>query len=287
MAWKINKTQIASTLIGAICTLYTNQAYCYETTIESGTMATIKNIAANIPDTNSSSELRTTVAMAMLGKPYSYYLLDKKTPEYLFISTEHTDCMLFVEHVLVISNMISQHQINESQLSKDIVAIRYHGEINYCNRNNYFTDWATSNIKKQNMSDVLLNNTPYLMPNKVSILSTMEQNPNNLHHDELKCISQREIWVNQQKLGFIPIDKFNQYSKLIQDGDIIGVARKESGIDIAHMGIAKITESQVGMIHASSEHHEVMYSNNLYNYLINLSNIQGIVVLRPKEKINE
>ena len=74
-------------------------------------------------------------SLQLLDSPYVGGLLDKTTPEYLYISLSDTDCMLFVEQVAVLSRLIKANKLTFDNYVDGIKQIRYHGELSYCNRN--------------------------------------------------------------------------------------------------------------------------------------------------------
>jgi hypothetical protein len=161
-------------------------------------------------------------ALQLLNKQYAYSLLDKKTPEYLLITLDQTDCMLFVEEVLATSELIKSETLNSKNLAAITNVLRYHGKNSYCSRNNYFKDWALSNIKKDFVTDVAYNLTKINYPYNADVLSTVIKNsPNNIHKDSLQCIIDREYYINQKPLGFIPMALLNKNLKFIKNGDII------------------------------------------------------------------
>ena len=158
----MNKNLVKSIVI-LIFLIYMNGAFAksaYTTIIDSGTESTIIQMASNARQqaigNKPFGEIMQWVAYQMLGKPYVGALLDKKTPEYLFISTEQTGCMLFMEHVFIISKLIQQNRLDINNLTDGIAKVRYHGNVSYCTRNHYFKDWIISNSTQlQNVSESL------------------------------------------------------------------------------------------------------------------------------------
>lgn len=260
--------------------------YAASIVIESGTLTTVRLMYAQaglrqLAKNNQFGFLMQNVALQMLNKPYSSFLLDRQLPEYLWISTEHTDCMLFVEHVWAISMLIKTGDNSASALESYIKQIRYHGQVNYCNRNHYFKDWALSGQAIGIFNDEGFRLASESLPTFVYYLSNKLESKSDLHHKDLACILNRENLLNREQLGFIPMGKLSDYLGQIKPGDIIGVVRDIPGIDVAHMGIAYVKNGQLGMIHASSKEQKVVLTKNLLRYLKQFRNVEGIVVLRP------
>ena len=235
-------------------------------------------------------EIMQWVALQLIGSPYVPGLLDKTTPEYLYISLSKTDCMLFTEEVLVLSRMIKHDKLDINNLTSGIYNVRYHDDFayrddfSYCERNHYFKDWALSNQKKSLVVDQGLKLTDEALPYDAHVLSDRIKNSKN-HAKDFSCISAREALINKEKVGFISMAKLPSSLKSIKPGDIIGIVRTPSGKadSVAHLGIAYIHNGEVGMIHASSSSaKKVIIEKSLTNYLAKFKDSQGIVLLRAQ-----
>ena len=262
----------------------------YAVVVESGTSVAINNLNLQakkdeIADKPVGKVVEWT-ALQLLNQPYELAPLDRKTPEYLYISLTNTDCMLFIEEVLATSKLIKQHDLNLPSLTNEIVKLRYHGAISYCDRNHYFKDWAFVNIKNGFITDEGLNLTGINSAYNVSSMSTYLSHHNDLHSSDLKCILSREAFINQnEKIGFIPLKDLDKSLRKIKSGDIIGIIRTPKGRadSIHHLGIAYVHDGVISMIHASSEYHKVIISPTLKGYLERFKDSQGIVLFRPQE----
>ena len=268
----------------------------YETLIESQTpqiLATIKQKAlkdkvSELP----SGKIMEWVALQLLDKPYVAALLDKKKPEYLYISLNQTDCMLFVEEVLVLTRLIKNQNLakntspaqNIQDFTNGIKNVRYHGDVSYCQRNHYFKDWALVNHHKDLVIDAAYPLTKAALPYKAEILSTVIAKPTSLHNDSVACIKDRETLLNQQQLGFIKLSDLPKYLPKIQSGDIIGIVREPNGKTdaITHLGIAYVHNSKVDFINASNKPgngNKVVITSTLANYLAGFKDSRGIILL--------
>lgn len=224
------------------------------------------------------------VALQLLNKPYTGFLLDKTTPEYLYVSLDDTDCMLFIEEVLAVSRLIKQNTLTLDGLTKEIKLLRYHGDVTYCARNHYFKDWVSVNISKGFVSDEGYALTKELYPYKANILSEliMQNRRLALHKNNEACIKVRENYINsQEKLGFIPLKQLPKYLTKIHTGDIIGIVRDPRNADgVHHLGIAYVESGVVKMIDASSIKKEVVVEPSLMGYLSKFHDALGIVLIR-------
>lgn len=261
----------------------------YEVVVESGTAVAINNLNLQAKkDDVANKSLNKIVewtALQLLNQPYVPALLDRKTPEYLYVSLTNTDCMLFIEEVLATSKLIKQHDLNLANLTNEIAKLRYHGRIAYCDRNHYFKDWAFVNIKNGTISDEALHLTGTDSAYSVSSMSNYLSHHHDLHSSDLKCILSRETFINQnEEIGFIRLKDVDKFLSKINSGDIVGIVRTPKGRadSIHHLGIAYVHDGVVSLIHASSEYHKVIISPTLKGYLGRFKDSQGIVLFRPQ-----
>ena len=261
----------------------------YDIIVESGTKILINSLNQNankdkIRKKNIGQIVEWT-SLQLLNQPYKAALLDQKTPEYLYISLTNTDCMLFIEEVLAVSKLLQENKLNLNSFTQKIAALRYHGKLSYCNRNHYFKDWAFVNIKNGIITDEAQNLTGISSVYSVNSMSTYLSHHSDLHAADLKCIEEREAFINQnEKIGFIPLKDLNKYLNKIQSGDIIGVIRTPRGRadSIHHLGVAYVHDGVISMINASSIANKVIISPTLSGYLAKFKDSQGIVLFRPQ-----
>lgn len=262
----------------------------YSVVIDSKTTDIVANLNAKANKGHVSKlplgEVIQWTALQLLGQPYAKSLLDRKTPEYLYISLADTDCMLFVEEVVAAGGLIKQNDLNIDDLTKDIKELRYHGDVTYCERNHYFKDWALDNKDKGTVIDEAYALTGVTFPFTAHVMSDrLARNSSDIHAEDLACITQREQQINQRKLGYIPLKDLKKNLRYIQAGDIIGIVRSPNSYADAvhHLGIAYVKPGKsVGMIHASSESGKVVLADSLQGYLAKFKDSQGIILLRVK-----
>jgi len=260
----------------------------YAVVIESGTQKIFNNIASKAKQQQiANQDIGSIVvwsSMQLLNSPYVGRLLDKSVPEYLYISLSNTDCMLFIEQVVVLSRLIKSGQLTFAHYIDGIKQIRYHGQVSYCNRNHYFKDWILVNQKKGYIKDIALGLSGKQLPYSAEILSRLIANSeSNVHYADLSCMKERESLINQQALGFIASADIPKYQHAIKSGDIIGVVtdKLEHADSIQHLGIAYVKNGKISYINASSKkaNMKVVVYDDLLAY-IRQHNFVGIVVVR-------
>ncbi len=260
----------------------------YQVIIESGTIETlnflVKRAQSEHINKKTMGDIIQWTSQQLLNSPYVFYLLDKTTPEYLYISLSKTDCVLFVEEVIVVSQLIKNNQLNLSNYIAGIKQIRYHGNVVYCNRNHYFKDWVTMNERNGIVTDVGASLTQIKLPFSANILGDIiSQDKTNIHYNNLNCIKDREKFVNTESIGFIPLQELPKYLKYIHNGDIIGIIRTANKSDsVHHLGIAYVHDGTVSMIHASSVAKKVVVAPSLAGYLAKFKDSLGIILIRVK-----
>ena len=228
-----------------------------------------------------------------LTTPSTHPLVNNNHQEYLYISLTKTDCMLFIEEVVAISILIKHQQLSLDNFISYIKLLRYHNSnttnnthnnIEYCNRNHYFKDWALMNIQQNLFTDIAYSLTQASYPYHAEIMSLMFFDK--IHKDNLittqlttkintlsdnynsnisdngvmadsndkllkyyNCIEDRERWINDNKniLGFIKITDIMKYKNYLHDGDIVGIVRSSEHMHadaIHHLGFIINNQNQ-------------------------------------------
>lgn len=306
---KLLKTLLTICLVAALSSGYAQlneDSVSYQVIVESTTPAILGSILQSAKKQNiaqqNMGQIMQWAALQLLGKPYAPALLDRHLPEYLYISLNQTDCMLFIEEVFALSKMIKNHQQTISDLTNWILQVRYNkSSVSYCSRNHYFKSWALANIEQGFMTDVASSLTLQYLPFSAHVLgdkiasykpilasaiSTGSQNrvlPLN-HVAELDCIRVQEKNIDKQQLGFIPLNKIPKYLSEIKSGDIIGIVRIPTGgaDSIHHLGIAYVHNGDVSMIDASSIYNKVVIESSLLNYMSKFNDALGIILIRAQ-----
>ncbi|WP_019505088.1 N-acetylmuramoyl-L-alanine amidase-like domain-containing protein [Pleurocapsa sp. PCC 7319] len=248
---------------------------------------TITNYAiANQLDLSPIGNIVQTVAQQFLGAEYKAGLLDQSSQETLFISLKQFDCLLFVETVMAIAKNIAQQNYSYQALTRDVENQRYwNGKMNgYCSRLHYFSDWIADNQRRGNVQNI----TPQLggvnTVKKLDFMTTHRHRYPNLVKSQVnfECIASIESSL-PETLNYIPTKDIRQIYPQLQPGDIIGVATNIAGLDFTHTGfIHRQSAKNLGFIHASPRG-RVVISPDLQNYVRNVNQAIGIVVIRTNK----
>jgi hypothetical protein len=236
------------------------------------------------------------VAHTFLGSKYTGGLLDRSTQEQLVLSLQEFDCILFVEAVVAIvqiiqdqkfpigdtSNIKAYFETYPPQFAQQIQHLRYRqGNLTYCDRLHYFTDWVYENQQRGILKDItrdlggIRDNLPlnFMSQNRQSYPQLRTNN------QEWECIKQRELLLAKVARFYVPIDGLPAVYSQLRSGDIIGIATKVKGLDVTHTGFVYIANGQVGLIHASPSG-QVVIAPDLERYTRRVPESKGIVVVR-------
>ena len=99
---------------------------------------------------------------------------------------------------------------------------------------------------------------------------------------DLERIKGVEKDLNKIPMTYIPKNKIASAAGKIKTGDIICFVSAVDGLDIAHVGIAIVTDGKAGFVHASQKEGKVVIdSKTIEEYVKPRSNLSGIKVVRP------
>lgn len=246
----------------------------------------INHAIANKLDQTPIGNIIQAVAHQLLGAEYKAGLLDQSVQETLVISLRQFDCLLFIETVLAIASNIAQSNYSYQAFAEGVENKRYfNGKMNgYCSRLHYFSDWIADNQHRGNVQNI----TPQLGGvNTIKKLNFMTTHRSNYPHlargkDNLECIASIEASL-PETFNYIPTKNIRQIYPKLKPGDIIGIATDIVGLDFTHTGlIYRQSARNLGFIHASPAG-KVIVSQDLQNYVENISQAIGIVVVRATQ----
>ncbi|MFV0520824.1 MAG: N-acetylmuramoyl-L-alanine amidase-like domain-containing protein [Mangrovibacterium sp.] len=226
------------------------------------------------------------VGKSFLNTPYVSNTLEGNKREKLVINLSWVDCTTFVEYVLAIARSVHYGDSSFSEFRRELQEIRYRdGKLaDYNSRLHYFSDWLYNNeqmgilvkldssfqqsyYKPINFMSNHQNNYPILKNNK-SLLT------------EIKATEQA---LSSRKQFFIPKSNIADCESEFRNGDIVGITTNIAGLDIVHVGFIIFECGRAHLLHASSEKHKVVISEEpLADYLIRLKNRTGIMIARPQ-----
>ena len=237
-------------------------------------------------------ELMGKIARELEGTPYVGFTLETSLDkESCVVNLKGLDCVTFFEDTLCMARMLKRGKRKPEDLLAEIQFTRYRGGKmgDFTTRLHYTTDWMVDNEKKgvvKILAPTLPGAEPFIQ--KVGIMSEKPASYRQLkaHPELIPAIKRYEEEINAYQLKFIPLDKIEAVEPYLQTGDIIGVATREPGIDIAHTGLC--IKDEQGMVHfmdASSmkKFHKVTFEVQLNKALHWSEKLTGAMFARPLE----
>lgn len=188
------------------------------------------------------------------------------TPEILVINLEEVDCFTFIDYIEAMRRSGSYIEFR-----KNLVNVRYRsGEIDYKNRNHFFTDWKAFN------TEFIVDVTPHIGAGKTKSVSKRlnEKDDGTLFLPGIPC-RPGEIEYIQTILSDDTV------MAGLKTGDYVGIYSEIEGLDVSHVGIIIRQGDSVSIRHASSIiKQQKVLDEDFKNYI---ANKPGFVVLRPKD----
>ena len=229
-------------------------------------------------------ELIVKSAQFFLDAPYKAGTLEL-IPERLVINLCEFDCVTLVESAIALSYMVKNGTLTWGNYEKSLMNIRYRNGkmIDYTSRLHYSTDWLYDNAKKELITDV---------SEKIGGLRlVLDVNYMSLHFDKypalkktaslIHTIKNIEKNISARVHYYIPKEKFEKCSNLIESGDVLLFTTNMKGLDSIHVGIAYRKDKVLTFINASRKHKKVMIEEGgMQEYLKRQKKVTGIVVGR-------
>jgi hypothetical protein len=203
-----------------------------------------------------------------LGTPYqeSTVVGDVDTPEVFVVKLEAVDCFTFLDHIESMRRSSSFDEFREN-----LIKVRYRGgEINFKNRNHFFTDWCEFN------SSFIDDVTRQLGGKKViTVMKLLNQEEDGQYF--LPGIQPRERIVT-----YIPVTMIDgSILSRLRTGDYIGIYSEKQGLDVSHVGIFIKDENKTYLRHASShKEYRKVVDQDFSDYI---TDKPGILVFRSKK----
>lgn len=227
-----------------------------------------------------------TVAIAelLLGTPYVGGGIEGE-PEMLTIRFDSLDCTTFVETVLALEMTLEERRSSWHDFAYNLERLRYRGGTlnGYASRLHYLSDWIIDNSHRGSVQEV----TERIgkSTSQIKTLDFMSRNrdkyPALVDDNEFERMKGFEMGYRSHRYSYIKgVDIKNAE---IKDGDIIAITTKTPGLDVQHVGIAKLKDGVVYLIHASSSAGKVVVDTlPLAEYLRRNRSAMGIRVVRLK-----
>ncbi len=208
------------------------------------------------------------ISQRFLSTPYKDKTLigDKDLPEKLVINLENVDCFTFLDYVLSLSIVD-----NVNDFFKKLKFIRYEsGKVDFKTRNHFFSQWIDNN------ADYLFD-ISNRFENSVCLIKEFNKKKDG------------EYWVKgiapfKKEVCYIPKDTVlsKSFNSNFRNGDIIGFHTDLEGLDVTHLGIISIQDSEIYLRHATPKYQEVV-DEKLEAYLKRNVEADGLIIVRSKD----
>ena len=231
------------------------------------------------------------VAKELEGIPYKSYTLEIHNHiESPSVNFEGMDCWTFFETCLCLSRMLNtpKDTYQPKDLLRQIEWSRYRDgkcRANYLDRIHYLAEWYVDNQKRGNIDDLTRSFPHTRMHNRCQEMSLLWKHYRYLKHSPQlrKQMANQEQRLNRMPVYMVPKHEVPAIEGLLQDGDIIGIARVDDGSFCSHVGIiVKDNKGQSRFMHASRTHKKIIVDNTISRYLDKYKNHAGILVARPR-----
>lgn len=205
--------------------------------------------------------------------PYVAHTLDLDKEEHLVVNTRALDCTTFVENVVALTLCHKKGLYKYADFKQMLRLIRYrNGDISYCSRLHYFTDWIEDNERMGFVQKVEFSGYPFSAVQKLKIdyMSTHYESYAmlKLHPEWLKQIRKMEDNLTGKTYRYIPKKVVADYTSLrniIHDGDIIAILTNKKGLDTSHIGFALWKKDGLHLFNASQIHKKVVVEPMLFH----------------------
>ncbi len=223
-------------------------------------------------------------ASRFLGAPYEPDTLEGEGPEELVVNLRAFDCVTFVENAIVLAGLIRAGKIDFADYLAALERIRYRrGRCDgYPSRLHYFTDWLYDNGRKGLIRDITreIGGVPFRKAIH-SLTDRREDHPGLKDPEAFRRLRLIEGICSRRTHSYIPKADFAGREKRIAGGDIIAITTDETGIDVAHAGLAVRLGNEIRLLHASSAEGQVVLAEvPLRSYLTARRSRTGIIVGR-------
>lgn len=224
-----------------------------------------------------------------LGKPYTPYTLEESGPERLVVNLREFDCVTFCETSLALARSIKLHVQSIEGYRAQLQLIRYRGGAirGYCSRLHYFSDWIGDNEKKGVVKDITRELGGVLDKRLINFMSRHRNSyPRLAEETTFEELITTEERLSIRKRFLIPKEHIGNMLNMVNNGDIIGIASSEEGLDVAHTGIALKEGGITKLLHAPTVGQSVQISQgSLSDYLAVHSTQSGVIVARPVDPV--
>lgn len=229
-------------------------------------------------------ELIVRCAKEFLGTEYVASTLETE-PERLTINMDKTDCILFVEMCLALTQTIKSDDPSFENFCRYTQKLRYRdGKVDgYASRNHYTSSWIRQGQKNGIFCEVSKDLGGSPLNQHVDFMSTHLESYKQLKDNPgmVVKIMQAESELNKDKYYFLPQNDLPTLAKGIKEGDIICFVTTVDGLDIGHVAIAVKQNGQMHFIHASTNAMKVIIDKQtIADYVLTHKSSKGVRVVR-------
>lgn len=219
-----------------------------------------------------------------LEAPYAARTLEKDGPEALVVNLRQFDCFTFVENCVVLAHLFSSGPVSFDRYREILTFIRYRrGRLDgYASRLHYFSDWLFDNQRKGIVKNISFYPGGQPWSKKIHFMTG--------HPDQYPALQDRNIFrqmraverrMQQRVRHYIPKAVLKKMEGRIADGDLIAIATRIEGLDVAHAGIAVHVGQRLHLLHASSLAGRVLVSTQtLDRHLAGNKTFSGVMITR-------
>ncbi len=224
----------------------------------------LNNLIKNSKKYNVFGERIEYISQKFLNTSYKKNTLvgKKDLPEKFVVNLKKIDCFTFLDYVL------SLGIANDFEdFFKKLKSVRYNsGIVNFKKRNHFFSQWIDNN---SNYFSYILKD----LQNSVCLIKKLNQKQNG------------EYWVEgiapfREEICFLPREIILDKRFDFESGDIVGFYTNLKGLDVTHLGIISLQDSEIYLRHASQKKKKVV-DEKLKSYLENNLQYSGLIIVRP------
>lgn len=229
-------------------------------------------------------KLMVRIAKQFLGTAYVAGTLETE-PEQLTINMDQTDCILFVEMCLALTQTIKGDEPTFENFCRNTQRLRYRdGKVDgYASRNHYTSSWIKQGQENGIFREVSKDLGGSRLNQHIDFMSTHLESYKQLKDNPgmVVKIMQAEADLNKNTYYYLPQDDITKLSKGIREGDIICFVTSVDGLDIGHVAIAVEQNGQKCFIHASTKAMKVTIDKQtIADYVLSHKSTKGVRVVR-------
>ena len=232
-------------------------------------------------------DLVTVMGKTFIGRPYAPGTLEQSGPERLVVNLREFDCVTFCETSLGLARSIKMHETSVEGYRRQLQLLRYRDGVisGYASRLHYFCDWIGDNARRGVVEDVTKDLGGVPDEKTIDFMSKHRAYYPRLSDQTIfGQIVAMEKQLSSRKRFILPKERVEKVLDQIGNGDIIGIASSEEGLDISHTGIAVKEGKLTKLLHAPNVGKSVQISHGLLTeYLASHQAQTGIMVARPRD----